>query len=134
MARSARGPTLVHMPIALWVTSGLLALAMFGAGTMKIVTPRTKLMERMKWARTWTDGRVKLLGIAEVLGAIGLIVPQLTGILPILTPVAAMCLAVLMLGAVKTHADLREPVIAPLVLALLGSFVALGRFGVLGPS
>jgi hypothetical protein len=122
------------MPTALWIASGLLALAMFAAGTTKIVTRRVKLMERMKWARTWTDGSVKLLGIAEVLGAIGLIVPQLTGIVPILTPIAAVCLTLLMLGAVKTHAEMREPVVAPLVLALLGSFVAIGRFGLVGLS
>jgi hypothetical protein len=50
--------------------------------------------------------------------------------LPILTPVAAACLAVLMIGAVKTHLDLEEPVAAPGILALLGVFVALGRLGV----
>ena len=54
---------------------------MVGAGGMKLATPRTKLMQRTKWAQTWSDGNVKLLGLAEVLGGIGLIVPQLTGIL-----------------------------------------------------
>jgi hypothetical protein len=119
------------MQVALWIASGLLALAMFAAGGMKLAVPRTKLMEKMHWARTWRDGSVKLLGLAEVLGAVGLIVPQVTGIAPILTPIAGVCLAVLMLGAVKTHADLEEPVVAPGILALLGTFVALGRFGVL---
>jgi hypothetical protein len=84
----------------------------------------------MKWAKTWSDGNVKFLGLAGVLGGIGLIVPQVIGILPILTPVAAVCVVVLMIGAVKTHLDLKEPVVAPGILALLGVFVALGRFGV----
>lgn len=119
------------MQIALWIASGLLAFAMAGAGGFKLVTPRVKLMERMKWAKTWTDGNVKLLGLAELLGGIGLIVPQVTGVLPILTPIAAVCLVVLMLGAVKTHVDLKEPAAPPAILALLGVFVALGRFGVL---
>lgn len=118
------------MSIALWIASGLLALAMVGSGVAKLVVARETLMERMKWARTWTDGRVKLLGLAELLGGIGLIVPWVTGILPILTPIAAVCLVVLMLGAVKTHVDLQEPVVAPAILALLGAFVALGRFGI----
>ena len=61
---------------------------------------------------------------------IGLIVPQVTGIWPFLTPIAAVCLVVLMIGAVKTHVELKEPVMAPGILALLGVFVALGRFGV----
>lgn len=118
------------MQLALWIVSGLLACAMVGAGGMKLVVPRARLMERMKWARTWRDGTVKLLGLAEVLGGLGLVVPWVTGIAPILTPIAAACVTVLMLGAVKTHVDLREPIAAPLVLALLGVFVALGRAGV----
>ncbi|MFO0563127.1 MAG: DoxX family protein [Polyangiales bacterium] len=119
------------MNIALWIASGLLAFAMIGAGGFKLATPRVELMKKMKWAETWTDGRVKLLGLAEVLGAIGLIVPYATGILPILTPIAAICCTVLMLGAVKTHVDLKEPFAPAAVLAAVGVFIALGRFGVL---
>jgi hypothetical protein len=119
------------MQIALWIASWILAFAMVAAGGLKVVTPRVKLMERFTWAKTWSDGNVKLLGLAEVLGGIGLIVPQLTGIVPILTPIAAVCLVVLMIGAVKTHLDLKEPWVAPAVLAVLGVFVALGRFGII---
>ena len=119
------------MQIALWVASGLLAFAMMGAGGFKLATPRVKLVERMKWATTWSNRNVKLLGIAEVLGGIGLIVPEVTGVLPILTPIAAVCLVVLMIGAVKTHVDLEEPAAPAAILALLGVFVALGRLGVL---
>ena len=118
---------------ALWIASGLLALAMLGAGGMKLAVPREKLLDKMKWAATWTDGRFKLLGLAEVLGGVGLIVPSATGILPILTPIAAVCVAVLMVGAVKTHIDLKETPMAagPALFAALGVFVALGRFGVI---
>lgn len=119
------------MQLALWMVSGLLALAMVAAGGMKLSTPRTKLMEKMKWATTWTDTNVKLLGLSEVLGGIGIIVPHATGILPVLTPVAAACLVVLMLGAVKTHLDREESPLAATVLALMGAFVAIGRSGVL---
>lgn len=119
------------MQLALWIASGLLALAMSAAGGIELATPRTKLTEKMKWAKTWSDGNVKLLGLAEVCGGIGLIVPHTTGILPILTPVAAACIVVLMLGAVKIHLDLEESPVAPALLALLGVFIALGRSGVL---
>lgn len=118
------------MQIAIWIASGLLALAMLGAGGMKLVMPRTKLMETHTWMKTWGDGGVKLLGLAELLGAVGLIVPKATGIAPILTPIAALCLVALMLGAVKVHRDLGQPVHAPAVLVLLGLFVALGHLGV----
>ena len=116
------------MHLAVWIVSGLVAFAMFAAGGMKIATPRVKLAEKMKWAASWTDANVKLLGLAEVLGAIGLIVPVATGILPVLTPIAALCLAVLMGGAIKTHIDMKEPVVPPAILGALCLFIAAARF------
>jgi hypothetical protein len=119
------------MNTALWVVQALLALAVLGTGALKVLVPRKKLAEKMKWARTWSDGNVKLLGLAEVLGAVGLMVPWATGIAPVLTPVAALCLLVLMGGAVKTHVSLHESAVLPAVLGAMCVFVALGRFGVL---
>lgn len=118
------------MNIALWIAQGLLALAMLAAGALKLVTPRVKLAEKLKWAATWTDTNVKLLGLAEVSGAVGLVVPWATGILPVLTPTAAVCLSILMAGAVKTHLDQKDSPAPPIVLGALLLFVALGRFGV----
>ena len=118
------------MNLALWIVQGLLAFAMVAAGAFKVSTPRLKLAEKMLWAKTWSDTNVKLLGLAEVLGGVGLIVPGLTGILPVLTPVAAICLAILMGGAVKTHLDQKDSPAPPIVLGALLLFVALGRFGV----
>ncbi len=116
------------MHTALWVIQGIAAFMFFATGTLKVVVARVKLVEKMHWAKTWTDTNVKLLGLAEVLGAVGLIVPRLTGILPILTPIAAVCLAILMVGAVKTHADLKEPVIPAVVPGVLAAMIAVGRF------
>ena len=118
------------MNVALWVMQGLLAFAMFGAGTFKLTSPYEKFVEKMKWAAAWPPGRVKLLGLAQVLGAVGLVVPWATGIAPFLTPVAAGCLLVLMTGAVKTHADRKEPFLAPAILAVLCILVAIGRSAV----
>jgi hypothetical protein len=122
------------MNTALWIVQGLLALAMFGAGTFKITTPHAKLAEKLKWATSWPPARVKLLGLAQVAGAVGLIAPWASGTLPVLTPIAACCLLVLMLGGVKTHLDIKEPVVAPAVMSALALFIALGRFGILGAS
>lgn len=121
------------MDSALWIASGLLALVVVAAGGVKLAVPRERLLDKMPWATTWSDGRFKLLGLAELLGGVGLIVPYATGILPVLTPIAAACLVVLMVGAVKTHIDLKEAAKAggPALFAALGVFIALGRFGVL---
>jgi hypothetical protein len=116
------------MNIALWVVQGLLALVMVLTGALKVVQPREKLAEKFHWAKTWTDANVKLLGLAEVLGGVGLIVPGVTGILPVLTPVAAVCLAILMAGATKTHRDLGEPTVPTIILTALCLAVAVGRF------
>ncbi len=116
------------MNLAIWIVQVVLAAMMFGAGMFKIVTPRPKLAEKMHWAKTWTDGNVKLLGLAEVLGAAGLILPGLLRILPVLTPIAGICLAVLMVGAVKVHLDFKESPVPAVVPLLLAIFVAIGRF------
>ncbi len=115
------------MNYALWGLQGLLALAMVGAGAMKAFTPRQKLAEKMKWVASWTDLNVKLLGLAELLGAIGLIAPGALGFAPFLTPLAATCLAVLMVGAIKTHLDLKEPIVAPAVLTVIAIAIVVGR-------
>lgn len=116
------------MHTALWVVQGLLAVAFIMAGGLKLFTPRLKLAEKMPWAKTWTDTNVKLLGLAEVLGGVGMIVPGLTGILPVLTPIAAVGLVILMGGAVKTHLDLKEPALPAAIPGALALFVAVGRF------
>jgi hypothetical protein len=116
------------MTIALWIAQGFAALVLFVTGTLKVVTPKEKLAEKMHWAAGWPPGRIKLLGLAEVAGALGLVVPAALGIAPALTPIAAGCLAVLMLGAVQTHRRLHESFAPALVLALICVAIAVGRF------
>jgi hypothetical protein len=118
---------------ALWILQGLLAFAFSAAGGMKLATPKDKLVQKgQPWASDFSDGNVKLIGVAEVLGAIGLVAPWATGIAPVLTPVAATALALLMGGAAMTHLRRKEPPIPPIVLAVLAVIVALGRFGLIG--
>jgi len=96
------------MNIAIWVIQGILA-AMFGmAGVTKSTQPKEKLAEKMPWVNDYSAGTVKLIGISELLGAIGLIVPWATGIVPILTPIAAVALAFVMVLAAIYHFGKKE--------------------------
>ncbi len=118
------------MNIALWIVQGLLALAFLMAGGMKVMQSKEKLAESMAWVNDFSANTVKLIGVLEILGAIGLIAPQATGILPILTPLAAVGLALVMIGAAITHLRRGEmPMIGiNAVLLILALFVAYGRF------
>lgn len=116
------------MNTALWIAQAFAALVFFLTGALKVVTPKAKLAEKMHWAATWPPGRIKLLGLAEVGGAIGLVLPAALHIAPALTPIAAICLAVLMLGAAQTHHRFHERFGPTLVLVLVCVAIAAGRF------
>ncbi len=112
----------------LWAAQILMALLFALAGTIKLVVPREKLESKMHWAATWPRGRIKLLGLAEVAGALGLVLPMAMSIAPLLTPVAALCLAALMVGAIRTHQQLGEKFLPAAISAVLCIAVAVGRF------
>ena len=121
------------MLIALWILNALLALVFLAAGGLKLLKPRAALIDGgMPWAADFPPLTVKAIGALQVLGALGLVLPLLTGIAPLLAPVAALGLAVLMVGAVVVHRRRREPVIPPAVLALLATISAVLGFIVLG--
>lgn len=117
------------MNTALWAAQALLALAFLAAGAMKATQPLPALAEKMAWIKTTPAPMVRFIGVAEILGAIGLLAPWGLGILPVLTPVAAGCLVLVMVLAAGTHAKLGEfPAIgANVVLGALAAFVAWGR-------
>ena len=120
------------MNIALWIAAGILAVAFLAAGGLKVSTPRAKLQERMAWVEDFTDGQVKAIGAVELLGAIGVVVPGILKIVPILVPLAATGLAITMVLAFVMHArrgEAKESLGANLVLLALALFVAWGRFG-----
>jgi DoxX-like family len=108
------------MLIAFWIVNGILALAFLAAGIMKLVRPKEKLASAgLAWVEDFTTGPVKLIGLAEVIGAIGLILPVLLGVAEILSPIASIALAVLMVGAAVVHARRKENPVAPIVLVVL---------------
>jgi hypothetical protein len=75
-------------------------------------------LDGMAWVDDFSAPIVKLIGAAEVLGALGLILPVLTGIAPTLSSIAGIALAVVMIGAAVVHVRCTEPVVPPLVLTV----------------
>ena len=114
------------MEIALWIVSGLLALANLFAGTMKLVRPKEALVSRMAWAGDFSPLQIKAIGALEIAGALGLILPRLTEILPWLSVVAAFALALLQLVALSVHVRRKETFVPNLVLVALALFVGVG--------
>src|SRR5664280_1240572 len=91
------------MNVVLWIIAGLLAAAFLAAGLMKITGKRDQMVEKMPWVNDFSQSQVKGIGLVEVLGAVGLILPGVTGIAPVLVPVAAVGLTLTMAGAVVVH-------------------------------
>jgi uncharacterized membrane protein YphA (DoxX/SURF4 family) len=118
------------MNFVIWAVQILLALGFGMAGTMKLTQPREKLIERMGYVNDFPQNIVRLIGLLEVLGAIGVILPALTGILPWLTPVAAGGLVLVMVGAMLTHIRRHEYAAlgTNVILLLLAVIVVYGRF------
>ena len=119
------------MNVALWIAQGVLAVAFVVAGTMKLAQSHGKLAAQMGWPEDFSPGIVKVIGGLELLGGLGLILPSLTGLAPVLTPLAAVGLAAIQVGAVLVHQRRKETqmLIVNLVLIALLAFVAWGRFG-----
>jgi len=119
------------MNAIIWILQTLLALAFLAAGLTKISQPRLKLASTMGWVEDFSDPAVRTIGALEVLGALGLLLPALTGMATVLVPIAAVGLAVLMIGAAGTHRRRGElPMIGiNAVLLLLAVVVAWARFG-----
>lgn len=118
------------MNIALLVVQILLALFFLMAGVMKATQPKEKLATNMGWVEDFDGSQVKGIGVLEILGAFGLVLPGLFGILPILTPLAALGLALTMIGAAITHMRRNENgyVVFNLIVMAFALFVAYGRF------
>ena len=113
----------------LWALQGLLALVFLVTGAIKIVLPKERLAAQMGWVENVSQPVVRLIGVVEILGAMGLILPSLTGIMPWLTPLAGAGLAMTMVGASSTHYRRNElsRIGLTAVLLVMTLFVAVGR-------
>ncbi|PYM31235.1 MAG: DoxX family protein [Candidatus Rokuibacteriota bacterium] len=114
------------MTYALWIVQSLLALLFLFAGGMKLVLP----LEQLAGPITLPGPLLRFIGVAEALGALGLILPGLLRIRPGLTPLAAAGLVIIMLGAIVLTlvAGLVAVALISLVVGLLAAFVAYGRW------
>jgi hypothetical protein len=126
------------METATWIVAGVLAALYLTAGTLKTTQPMERLVGPMPWTTSLTTAQVRLLGSAELLGAVGLVLPKLLDVVDdragtegTLAGLAATGLALLQLGAVVLHLRRSEASLIPLnlVLLLAAAFVAAARFG-----
>lgn len=124
----------MEMNTALWILQGLVALIFALSGLLKIGRSKEdlqKMEEGMSWVDSLSGSQIKLIGSVELLAAIGLVLPQMTGNQPWLTPLAAAGLILTMMGAMILHIRRRDgakPITRNIILLLLAAFVAFGRF------
>jgi len=128
-ASTTNTPASSRLNIGLWSAQILLA-ALYGmVGIMKLTQPIPELTEMMGWPGLVPAAVVRLIGLAELAGAIGLILPMVTRTLPRLTVFAALGLVAVQIGAMATHISLGEFSVLPVnvVLLALAGLVAHGR-------
>jgi hypothetical protein len=114
------------MSTALWIVQALLAALFVFAGGMKLVMP----IESMAGPVAFPGWFLRFIGVVELLGGLGLILPALTGLKTSLTPLAAAGLIIIMIGAIPTTmagGDI-APALIPLIVGLLLAFVGYGRW------
>ena len=119
------------MSAVLWLLQIVLALVFIGLGLLKVTRSRQRLLTVAPWVEDYPEPVVTSIGVLELLGAAGVVLPAVFGVATVLVPVAATGLAILMLAAVVTHLLRHEnqQATAPAVLLLAALAVALGRFG-----
>ncbi|NKY25767.1 DoxX family protein [Nocardia gamkensis] len=119
------------MNVFLWILQGVLAALFAAAGIIKATQPREKLISQLPWVSDVSTPVVRLIGIAELAGAVGLILPGAFDIATVLTPLAATGLAVIMVPAMGLHARRKEPqsIGFNAILLIVAALIVWGRFG-----
>lgn len=122
------------MNLALWIATGLLAVLALVSGITKTFVPKERLLAAhsgAEWIRNASAGFVKTLGVLELLAAVGLTLPAVLDIAPVMVPVTAVCWILLMVGAMITHGRLGQYRLVMLnsVYLVLAAFIVWGRTG-----
>jgi uncharacterized membrane protein len=113
------------MTVAYWIVAGILAAAYLAAGVMKLVPRKDRPAKDPGWVDNIPAGAITAIGALEILGAIGLILPPLTGIASVLAPIAAVGLVIVQVGAIPLHLRRGEQAqLAPNVVLLLLAIAA----------
>ncbi|GGU21116.1 DoxX family protein [Nocardioides albus] len=119
------------MNIALWIVACVFGLAYVIGGTIKLTMPYERYAAKLHWPEDFTPGNVKFMGLVEVLGGIGLVIPALVDVAPILVPIAASGMALYMAGAIteRLRRGEHKELVGDLLFLAAMLFVAWGRFG-----
>lgn len=121
------------MNLALWIVAGVMAAAFAAGGIAKLVMPKDKIAAAPggAWVDAFSPGAVRALGVVDILAAAGLILPAALGVAPVLVPLAAVGVVLLMAGAVVTRLRYggAGAIPADLVYLAVAVFVAWGRLG-----
>lgn len=118
------------MNTTLWIAQGIVATALTASGLIIMLVPKKILASKLSWVTVYSDNMRYFICSSKILGAIGLIVPMYWNILPILTPIAACCIALFMLLAMRYHFTKKEykDVPATIIFMVLSLFIAYYRF------
>jgi hypothetical protein len=118
------------MVTIIWILKGVIALIFAFTGIFKLFLPKTKLLEKgMKGLIHLKEMQIKVVGLLEILGALGLILPTLINILPILTSVSAICLGLTMIVAGIINCQLKLPVIPNIVIFIICILIVFFEIG-----
>jgi uncharacterized membrane protein YphA (DoxX/SURF4 family) len=118
-----------HMNVALWIVQGLLAFAFIAVGSMKLFAYEKYKKQSEKDGKAGiTRGLATFIGISEIAGGLGVVLPMATNVAPWLSPWAAVGLATIMVLAIIFHVRRHESPVPALILLLLAAFVVFGRF------
>lgn len=120
------------MNIALWIVASVFGIAYVAGGIIKLTMPYEKYAAKLHWPQDFTPANVRFMGVLEVLGGIGLVLPALVGVAPVLVPIAASCMALYMAGAVTERMRRGEykELLGDLLFLAAMVFIAWGRFGI----
>ena len=118
------------MNTLIWIVQGLSATIFGISGLLKLVTPKDILEEKIGWVKDYSGSMIRFIGSCEFLGGIGLVAPMAFGILPVLTPIAATCLVIVMILAARAHLQRKEfkKIGVDLILFVLALIIAIERF------
>lgn len=118
------------MNTILWSIQGIVATALTVSGVIIMALPKEKLAKKLSWVNEYSNGMRYFICISKILGAIGLILPVYLNILPILTPIAACFIALIMLLAFRYHIIHKEyrDIPATVIFFILSVFIAYNLF------
>ena len=118
------------MNTTIWILQYIVATALTASGLIIMLMPKEKLSMKLSWVEEYSDGMRYFICSSKILGAIGLILPLYLNILPVLTPIAACCIALFMLLAMRYHFSKKEykDVPATVIFFVLSILIAYFRF------